>query len=70
MGDDGKPKTAYANAKATMTPESFASIEATIAAHEGDAAWAKTAKVNVLLGAGQQAAHAAGHAVQRAGTPL
>ncbi len=46
----GEPKTAYANAKATMKPESFAAIEATIAAHAGDEAWAKKAKVNVLLG--------------------
>ncbi len=50
MGDDGQPKTAYANAKATMSPESFAAIEATIAAHPGDEAWAKKAKVNVLMG--------------------
>ncbi len=50
MGDDGKPKTAYANAKATMKPETFAAIEATIAAHAGDEAWAKKTKVNVLLG--------------------
>ncbi len=33
-----------------MQPESFAAIEATIAAHPGDEAWAKKAKVNVLLG--------------------
>ena len=45
----GKPKTAYTNAQATMTPKAFAAIEATMAAHPGDAAWAKTAKVNVLL---------------------
>ena len=33
----GQPKTAYANAKATMSPaKSFAAIEATMAAHEGD----------------------------------
>lgn len=50
MGDDGKPKTAYANAMATMKPESFAAIEATLAANAGDEAWAKSAKLNVLLG--------------------
>ncbi len=50
LGDDGQPKTAFANAKATMKPESFAAIEATLAANAGDEAWAKSAKLNVLLG--------------------
>ncbi len=50
VGDDGQPKTAFANAKVTMQPESFAAIEATLAANEGDEAWAKTAKLSVLLG--------------------
>ncbi len=50
LGDDGQPKTAYLNAKATMKPESFAAVEATLAANAGDEVWAKSAKLNVLLG--------------------
>ncbi len=46
--ETGQPKTAYDNAKATMSPAAFAKVEEVIAA--GD----ETAKVDVLLGQGNK----------------
>jgi cation/acetate symporter len=54
LDDKGQPKTAYGNAKATMTPESFAAIEETLTANKGNEEWMTTAKLNVLLGQGNK----------------
>ncbi len=37
------------NAKATMSPEAFAALEATLSANSGNEDWMKNAKLNVLL---------------------
>lgn len=54
LTDDGQPKTAYLNAQATMSPESFAAIDETLTANQGNEEWMTTTKLNVLQGQGNK----------------
>lgn len=53
LDDEGNPKTPMANAKATMKPESFAAVMATVDKVK-DTPEAATTKVDVLLGQGNK----------------